>query len=34
MLTRVCGPYKDGTEEPICRVAMETQTEGTDEWTR
>ena len=25
---------KDGTDEPICRAAMETQTERTDLWTQ
>ena len=25
---------KDGTDEPICRAAMETQTQGTDLWTQ
>ena len=29
MLRRVCGLYKDGIEEPLCRAAVETQTEGT-----
>ena len=34
ILTPVYGIQKDGTDEPICRAAMETQTERTDLWTR
>ena len=31
ILTHVYGIQKDGTDEPICRAAMETQ---TDLWTQ
>ena len=30
MLTYVYGIQKDGTDEPICRAAVETQTQRTD----
>ena len=33
MLTHVCGIQRDGTDEPICRAARETQTQRTDLWT-
>ena len=29
----IYGNYKDGTDEPICWVALETQTQRTDLWT-
>ena len=32
--THIYGIQKDGTDEPICRAAMETQTQKTDLWTR
>ena len=34
MLMREYGISKDGTDEPIRRAAMETQTWGTDLWTQ
>ena len=30
ILTHAYGMQKDGTDEPICRAAMETQTQRTD----
>ena len=30
ILTYVYGSYKDGTDEPICRTALETQTSSMD----
>ena len=29
----MCGIYKDGTDEPICRTGIETQRGRTDVWT-
>ena len=34
ILTHIYGIQKDGTDEVICRAAMETQTQKTDLWTR
>ena len=33
ILTHVCGIQKNGTDEPICRSGIETQTQGIDMWT-
>ena len=33
-LTHMYGIQKDGTDEPICRASMETQTFRTDLWTQ
>ena len=33
-LMQIHGIYKNGTEEFICRAAMEKQTQRTDLWTR
>ena len=33
ILTQVYGVQKDSTEKPICRAAMEMQTQRTDLWT-
>ena len=30
ILTHICGIYKDGTEEAVCKALMEMQTEKTD----
>ena len=32
--THIYGIKKDGTDESICRAAMEMQTQKTDLWTR
>ena len=32
-ITCVCGIYKNGTDEPICRAAMDSQTQRADLWT-
>ena len=32
LLTHAYGIQKDGADEPICRAAMETQTQRTDLW--
>ena len=34
ILKHIYGIQKDGTDEPICRAAMETQTQRTDLWTQ
>ena len=34
ILTYLYGIWKDGTDEPICRAGMETQTGVTDLWTQ
>ena len=34
ILTHNIWNLKDGTDEPICRAGMETQTEITDLWTQ
>ena len=34
ILMHIYGIYKDGTDKPICRAAMETQTQKTDLWTQ
>ena len=34
ILTHIYGIQKNGTDEPICRAGIETQTWRTDEWTR
>ena len=34
ILTHMYGTQKDGIDEPICRAAMETQTQGTALWTQ
>ena len=34
ILTHTYGIWKDGTDEPIFRAVMDTQTQGTDLWTR
>ena len=34
VLTHIYEIQKDGTDEPICRAAMETQTQTTDLWTQ
>ena len=34
ILMHIYGIQKDGTDEPICRAAVETQTQRTDLWTR
>ena len=34
ILTHIYGIYKDGTDEPIFRAAVETQTLRTDSWTQ
>ena len=33
-LTRIYGIQKDGSDEIICRAAMETQTQRADLWTQ
>ena len=33
IITHVCGIYKNGTDEPVCRAAMDSQTQRTDLWT-
>ena len=33
MITHICGIYKDSTDEPIRRAAMEMQSQRTDLWT-
>ena len=32
-ILKIYGIQKDGTDEPICRAAMEMQTQRTDLWT-
>ena len=32
ILMHIYGIQKDGTDEPICRTAMDTQTQRTDLW--
>ena len=34
ILTHIYSIQKDGTDETICRVAMEMQTQGIDLWTQ
>ena len=34
ILMHIPGLYKDGTDEPICRAAMEMHTYRTDLWTQ
>ena len=34
ILTHIYGIQKDGTDEPICRVAVEMKTQRTDSWTQ
>ena len=34
VLTHIYEIYKDGIDEPVCRAAMETQTQRTDFWTQ
>ena len=34
ILKRIYGIWNDGTDEPICRAAVETQTQRTDLWTQ
>ena len=34
ILTHIHGIQKDGTDEPICRASMETQTCRTELWTQ
>ena len=34
ILMHIHGIQKDGTDEPICRVVMEMQTQRTDLWTQ
>ena len=34
VLTHICGIYKNGTDEHICRAGIETQMQRTDVWTR
>ena len=34
MLMHRYGIQKDGADEPVCRAAMETQTQRTDVWTQ
>ena len=34
ILTHICGVQKNGTDEPICRAGIETQTQRTDMWTQ
>ena len=29
----ICGIYKSGTDEPICKAEIETQTQRTNTWT-
>ena len=31
---QIYGIKKDGTDEPICKAAVKTQTQKTDLWTR
>ena len=33
ILMHICGIQKDGTDEPICRAAVETQMQRTNLWT-
>ena len=33
VLTHICGIQEDGTDETICRAAIEMQTQRTDMWT-
>ena len=33
MITHKCGIYKDSTDEPMCRTAMEMQSQRIDLWT-
>ena len=34
ILMHICGIQKNGTDEPICRAGIETQTQRMDMWTR
>ena len=34
MITHTYGIYKDSTDEPICRAAMEMQSQRSDLWTQ
>ena len=34
ILIHIYGIWKDGTDKPICRAAMEIQTQRTDLWTQ
>ena len=34
ILTHIHGIWKNGTDEPICRAGIETQTQRTDLWTQ
>ena len=34
ILTHVCGIWKNGTDEPISKAGIETETERTDIWTQ
>ena len=33
ILTYICGIQKNGTDEPICKAEIETQTQRTNIWT-
>ena len=33
ILTHICGIYKNGTDEPVCRAEIETQMQRTNVWT-
>ena len=34
ILMQICGIYKNGTDEPISRTGIETQTKRTNMWTQ
>ena len=33
-ILNICGIQKNGTDEPICRAGIETQTQKMDVWTQ
>ena len=33
VLTYICGMYKNGTDEPVCKVEIEAQMQRTNVWT-
>ena len=33
MLMHICGIQKNGTDEPVCKAEIETQTQRTNVWT-
>ena len=33
ILTHICGIQKNGTDEPVCKAEIETQTQRTNVWT-